>query len=74
MVRVDVDVGRPLVHHLRDERVDLLRLELHVVAVHVEALLVRPAPHLTAVGIDERDEEHDHVVEQRAEVTENELA
>ena len=73
VVPVDVDVGRPRVHHLGDQRVDLLRLELHVVAVHVVAGFVGPPAHLAAVGVDQRQRQHDHVAQQRPELPGDQL-
>ncbi len=73
VVAVDVDVGRPLVHDLGDQGVDLLGLELHVVPVHVVAGFVGAPTNLSPVRIDEGHDDHDDVIEDRAELSGHEL-
>ena len=55
VVGVDLDVRLPLMDHLGQQSLDLLRLQLQVIPVHVEVLLVCPAHLLCAIRIDRRN-------------------
>ena len=71
---VDMNVGSPLRHDLRHQRLNLLRLKLHVVAVHVVARFVGAPLHLAPVGIHKRHPDHDHIIENVLQRSPNELA
>ena len=73
MVRVDPDVRLPPVDDLGHQGVDLLRLELDVVAVHVEAFFVGAAAHLGSVGIDGGHHEHHDFIEQRPQIAHHQI-
>jgi len=73
VVSINMDVRSPFVHHLGDERVDLLGLELHVVPVHVVAGLVGATAHLSPVGVHEGKGDHDDVLKEAAQVAADQI-
>ena len=73
VVGVQVDVGMPLVDHLGDQSADLLGLQLDVVPVHVEALFIRPPPHLGPVRVDRGDHQNGDFVQEGSQVTHHQV-
>jgi hypothetical protein len=73
MVAIDVNVRSPLRHHLGDVGVDLLRLELEVVPIHVVPGLVGAPVRLPSIRVGERRADDDDVLQDVPEISRDQL-
>ena len=71
---IDPDIWLPTIDDLCHQGVNFLRLQLNVVAVHVEAFFVGAPAHFSPIRVDRRNYEHHDFVKQWTKRTLYEVA